>query len=342
MPLLIELLVTIAVKLPTAVGAVVVVTVSEVAVAALTVPAAPLLNTTVLLAAVGLNPKPAIVTVEPLIAKLVTALVTTGATVAICTAAPLAALLVVTMAVRLPAEVGFVPKVTVMAVAVAVVTVPTAPLLNVTVLLAAVVSKPIPLITTVEASALTVKPALAFTTGMTLATWTAEPLLVLPTATIAVSEPPSAGLVEKVTVKLVALAVVTTPAAPLLSVTRFSAAVVENPKPLITTVVALAAKSVVALVTTGVTVATWMAAPLLTEFVVTTAVSSPAEVGLVENVTVSDVAVAAVTVPAAPLLNTTVLLAAVGLKPNPPIVTVVALAARFVMLLVTTGTTLAT
>ncbi len=144
------------------------------------------------------------------------------------------------------------------------------------------------------------------------------------------------------TVKLVALAVVTTPTAPLLSVTRFSAAVVENPKPLIVTVVALAAESVVALVTTGVTVATPMAAPLLTEFVVTTAVSSPADVGLVENVTVSEVAVAAVTVPAAPLLNTTLLLAAVALNPNPLMVTVLALAARFDVLVVTTGTTFAT
>ena len=169
-PLLIELVVTTAVKLPTAVGAVVIVTVNDVAVAALTVPAAPLLKTTVLLPAVGLNPKPAIVTVEPLIAKLVEALVTTGATVATCTAAPLAALFVVTIAVKLPADVGLVPNVTVKAVAVAELTVPVAPLLNVTVLLAAVVSKPIPLITIDEALASTLKPLLAFTTGITLAT----------------------------------------------------------------------------------------------------------------------------------------------------------------------------
>lgn len=133
-PLLIELLVTTAVRFPTAVGAVVMLTVSEVAVAVVTVPAAPLLKTIVLLPAVGLKPKPLIVTVEPLIAKLVIALVTTGATVATCTFDALAALFVVTVAVKLPADVGLVPKVTVIEVAVAEVTVPVAPLLNVTVL----------------------------------------------------------------------------------------------------------------------------------------------------------------------------------------------------------------
>lgn len=124
--------------------------------------------------------------------------------------------------------------------------------------------------------------------------------------------------------------------------TVFKAGVVEKPKPLMVTVVASAATLVVALVTTGVTVATWTAAPLLIEFVVTTAVSCPAVVGFVEKVTVSDVAVAAVTVPTAPLLKTTRLSPAVVLKPKPAIVTVSALAARFDVLLVTTGTTVAT
>ncbi len=179
-PLLIELLVTTAVKLPTADGAVVKVTVRDVAVAAVTVPTALLLNTTVLFAAVGLKPKPLMVTVAALMATLVVALVTTGATVAICTAAALGAELVVTIAVRLPADVGLVEKFTVSDVAVAVATVPTAPLLNVTVLLAAVVSKPMPLITTDEALALTLKPAFALTTGITRATCTAEPLTTEP------------------------------------------------------------------------------------------------------------------------------------------------------------------
>ena len=59
--------------------------------------------------------------------------------------------------------------------------------------------------------------------------------------------------------------------------------------------------------------------------VVTVAVKVPAQ-GCLEYVTVSAVAVAVVTVPIAPLLKTTVLLAAVVLKPLPLIVIDVALA----------------
>lgn len=51
-------------------------------------------------------------------------------------------------------------------------------------------------------------------------------------------------------------------------------------------------------------------------FVVTTAVRFPA-VGFTENVTVSDVVVAEVTVPTAPLLNVTVLREATGSNPKP-------------------------
>src|SRR2546421_664539 len=94
------------------------------------------------------------------------------------------------------------------------------------------------------------------------------------------------------------------------------------------TVVAGALRFAVLLVTAGATVATWAAAPLLTPLVVTTAVKLPSAVGLVENVTVSDVAVAAVTVPTAPSLNTTVLLLAVVSKSKPLMVIVVALAAK--------------
>jgi hypothetical protein len=57
---------------------------------------------------------------------------------------------------------------------------------------------------------------------------------------------------------------------------------------------------------------------------------------------VSVVAVAAVTVPTAPLLKTTRLLAATVEKPNPEIVIVVAVMARLAVLAVTTGITLAT
>jgi hypothetical protein len=89
---------------------------------------------------------------------------------------------------------------------------------------------------------------------------------------------------------------------------------------LITRVAALTATFAVLVVTTGTTVATSTAAPLLTLFVVTTAVRLPAVSGRVERVTVSDVAVASVTVPTAPLLKTTVLLAEVVSKPKPLIV----------------------
>ena len=115
----------------------------------------------------------------------------------------------------------------------------------------------------------------------------------------------------------VAVAAVTVPTAPLLKTTVLLPAVVSKPKPSMVSVVALAARLAVLLVTTGVTVATWTAAPLLTLLVVTTAVRLPAAVGAVENVTVSAVAVAAVTVPTAPSLKATVLLPAVVSKPEP-------------------------
>jgi hypothetical protein len=70
---------------------------------------------------------------------------------------------------------------------------------------------------------------------------------------------------------------------------------------------------------------------------VTTAVKLPPAVGLVEKVTVSCVAEAAVTVPMAPLSNVTELLAAVSSNPKPSMVIVVALAARFAVLLVIVG-----
>lgn len=63
---------------------------------------------------------------------------------------------------------------------------------------------------------------------------------------------------------------------------------------------------------------------------------------MVENVTVNVVAVELLTVPTAPLLNTTVLFAAVVLKPVPVIVTVLELDARFVVTRVTVGLIVAT
>lgn len=74
--------------------------------------------------------------------------------------------------------------------------------------------------------------------------------------TIAVKLPAAVGLVENVTVKLVAVEAVTVPTAPLLRVTALLPGVVSNPNPLMATVVASAAKVAVLAVTTGVTFAT--------------------------------------------------------------------------------------
>ena len=90
-------------------------------------------------------------------------------TVATCTADPLEILLVLTTAVSEPAEVGFVESVTTSEVAEAVLTVPTAPLLNVTTLFVVVVSKPNPLMVTVVELAAEFAVALV-TTGRTEAT----------------------------------------------------------------------------------------------------------------------------------------------------------------------------
>ena len=134
--------VTTAVRLPRD-GAVLKVTVNWVAVALVTVPV-PLLKVTVLLAAVVSNPVPAMVRVVAEVARLVVSKVTVGAAtmLATCTALPLVPPKDVTTAVRLPRD-GAELKVTVNWVAVALVTVPV-PLLKVTVLLAAVVSNPVP------------------------------------------------------------------------------------------------------------------------------------------------------------------------------------------------------
>jgi hypothetical protein len=134
---------------------------------------------------------------------------------------------------------------------------------------------------------------------------------------VAVKLPALVGLVEKVTVSRVDVAAVTVPIASLLNVTELLPGVGSNPKPAMVMEVASAAKFALLLVMAGRTVATCTAEPLLTEFVVTAAVKLPALVGLVENVTVSDVAVAAVTVPTASLLKVTLLFPAVVSKPKP-------------------------
>src|SRR5258708_5806314 len=129
---------------------------------------------------------------------------------------------------------------------------------------------------------------------------------------MAVRLPVVVGLVEKVTMSKVAVAEVTVPTAPLLKTTTLWEAIGSKPKPLIVTAGELGARLVIALVRGGAMFATWTAAPLVCELVVTAAVKLPRAVGFVEKVTVSEVAVAAVTVPTAPLLKTTVLCEAVG------------------------------
>ena len=89
MPLLIAFVVTIAVRLPVVVGGVVKLTVNEVVVAEVTLPTAPLLKVTVLLAAMVSNPVPAMVRVVALIARLFVFEVTVGATVAAASKAPM-------------------------------------------------------------------------------------------------------------------------------------------------------------------------------------------------------------------------------------------------------------
>ena len=89
LPLLIAFVVTIAVRLPVVVGGGVKLTVNEVVVAEVTLPTAPLLKVTVLLAAMVSNPVPAMVRVVALIARLFVFEVTVGATVAAASKAPM-------------------------------------------------------------------------------------------------------------------------------------------------------------------------------------------------------------------------------------------------------------
>ena len=162
--------VTTAVKLPAAAGLVENVTVKDVAVEAVTVPTAPLLNTTVFCEAVVLKARPVIVIVLAFAASPEVLTVTDGTTDATTTDAPLDTPFVTTMADRFPTVVGRVDSDMVSVVAVAAETEPTAPLLNVTTLLARVVSNPLPIIVSVVALALRTLPELAKTTGVTVAT----------------------------------------------------------------------------------------------------------------------------------------------------------------------------
>lgn len=82
----------------------------------------------------------------------------------------------------------------------------------------------------------------------------------------------------------------------------------------------------------AITVATWVGPELPTPETLTVALSAPREVALVENVTVSNVEVALVTVPTAPLLKVTVLLPAVVEKPVPAMSRVVELCTKLAVL----------
>src|SRR5205085_740358 len=138
----------------------------------------------------------------------------------------------------------------------------------------------------------------------------------------------------------VVVAFVTEPTAPSLKTTVLCPATGSNPAPLIVRVATFAFRLDESRVTTGTTVATATFEALSTPSVVTVAVRGPALSGVIA--TVSDVAVAAVTVPAAPSVNVTLSLPAMGSKPKPTIVIDDAFALRFAMLLVTIGFTVAT
>lgn len=161
--------VTIAVKLPAVLGFLENATVNEVGLEAVTVPMAPLLKVTVLRDAMESKPNPSIVRLLALGKRIAVPLVTTGTTVPTCIAVTLLTPLAVIIAVRLPAEMGLAEKATVNSLDVAAVTVPTAPLLKITVLLLPVVSKPNPAIVMVAASAAKLL-VLLVTIGLTVAT----------------------------------------------------------------------------------------------------------------------------------------------------------------------------
>lgn len=132
---------------------------------------------------------------------------------------------------------------TVIDVGVAEVMVPTAPLFNVTALLATVGSKPNPLIVTVEALAATCAVD-EVTTGVTSATCTGAPLLTpVWLVTTAVKLPAVTGRVVRLTVNEVEVAAVIDPTAPLSNVIASLANVVSNPNPAMMTELAFAARN---------------------------------------------------------------------------------------------------
>jgi hypothetical protein len=182
------------------------------------------------------------------------------------------------------------------------------------------VLKPYPLMTREVAPDATLA-VLVVTSGRMVATWTAPlvPPLVL---TVAFSGPAVGPVlyvtVMPVTTPLLVTTPVTVPVAALLTKeTVFCEGVALKPLPLMVIVLLLASRLAVLPVTTGATVATCTKAPLLARPTVTEASSSPEALGGVANVTVSEVGVAEVTVPAtAPSSKVTwSLLSVVGSNP---------------------------
>ena len=157
----------------------------------------------------------------------------------------------VTTAVRLPRD-GAVSKVTVNWVEVAEVTWPV-PLLKVTVLLPAVVLKPVPpmvRVVAVEGTLVELEVTVGGEIAATMVATCTEVLVSLKEVTTAVRLPVALGCVLKVTVNWVAVALVTVPV-PVLRTTVLLAAVVSNPVPAMVRVVALIARPLVLKVTVG-------------------------------------------------------------------------------------------
>ena len=143
-------------------------TVSEVVVADVTVPTAPLSKTTVLFAAIGSKLVPVIVSVVAVAAMLVAVTVTVGETLAIAVAALLNPP-VVTTTDKGPPTSGNAASVTLSDVEVAAVIIPTAPWLKAMELFVIVESKPKPAIVSVLVPAAK-SVVLDVTLGATLAT----------------------------------------------------------------------------------------------------------------------------------------------------------------------------
>jgi len=228
--------------------------------------------------------------------------------VATCRAVPLVPPCAVTTAFKGPAPVGRAVRETSSFVAVASTTVPSAPLLKETVLLAAIRSNPQPLIfSVVAASGRIVDLAVMTGRATTFATMIGGPLLPPKDRTTAFSGPRPLESFVRATVSSEGDAFTIVPMAEPESLTEFVRLVGSKPVPRITSVCALSARRALLLVTRGrsTTVATGTVLPLLRPLVVITAESTPRFFGRRVSLTTSEVDVASTTLPRAPPVNTT-------------------------------------